>query len=39
MDWVGQTNPLAPLLPQYNPIEFLFWGYVKDQILCPKVGV
>jgi hypothetical protein len=39
MDWAGRTNPLAPLLPRYNPIGFFFfWGYVKDQVFRTKVG-
>jgi hypothetical protein len=39
MDWAGRTNPPAPSLLRYNPTGFFAWGYEKDQVFRPKLGV
>jgi hypothetical protein len=35
--WIGWDGPIhwSPHSPSVTPLDFFFWGYVKDKIFCP----
>jgi hypothetical protein len=37
---IGQDGPIPwpPHSPDITPLDFFFWGYIKDQVFHPKVG-
>ena len=37
--WIGRRRPVewAPRSPDLTPMDFFFWGYVKDLVYCEKI--
>jgi hypothetical protein len=38
--WIGRDGPIPcpPRTPDITPLDFFFWGYVKDQVFRSKIG-
>ncbi|GBN33318.1 hypothetical protein AVEN_1097-1 [Araneus ventricosus] len=37
--WIGHGSPIAwpPISPDISPLDFFFWGYIKDKVYSREI--